>query len=128
MTTMLTLVGDVWGDNFVQVSHGMGLSLGGKSNHTYTNPDNKAPESANNDAFVIQGYLANATLTASTEDATIDAFGATSFTLDWSKVSASAYEYGWWIMGEAGAPPSTTQLNFERGTMRGSNRGVMRGV
>ncbi|MDH3981289.1 MAG: hypothetical protein OES84_00135 [Kiritimatiellaceae bacterium] len=129
LSTMLSLVGDAWGDVFVQASHGAGVSATARSNHTYTNPDNKTPESANDDAFVIQGYLAADPLTASTEDADIDSFNATDFTLDWTKVSASAYEYGWWILGESsGEPPATDLLDFERGTMRGSNRGTMRGV
>ena len=78
-----------------QVSYGMGVSATARSNHTFTNPDNKLPESASEDAYVIQGYLAAATLTASTEDADIDSFNATDFTLDWTKVSATAYLYGW---------------------------------
>lgn len=107
LETGLTEVGDVFGDTGVQWSFGAGISATARSNHTWTNPDSKAPESASDDAYVIQGYLANATLTASTEDADIDSFNATDFTLDWTKVSTTAYEYGWWTLGgSAGASHS----------------------
>ena len=108
LMTGLTEVGDVFGDVNLQLSWGGGVSATSRGNHTWTNPDNKTPESASDDAFVIQGYIAAATLTASTEDADIDSFNSTDFTLDWTKVSSTAYEYGWWMMGGTSTAPTGT--------------------
>lgn len=123
LMTAMNLSSQNYGDlAATQVSYGMGVSSTSRSNITHTNPDNKLPESASDDAYVIQGYLAAATLTASTEDADIDSFNSTDFTLDWTKVDASnAYYYGWFTIGGGAAGYS---LDIASGSYAASGQAV----
>jgi len=113
MLTNLDVSGNSYGTPNTNCAFGMGKSGTQRATHAWTNPDNKLPESSTSNAFIIQAYLAVATLTASTEDAVFSAFASTSFTINWTKVSTTAYRYGWFILGATAVTTVTKNVSMD---------------